>query len=81
MWLDQCEDNTILKWFGKSLPKQQSILVKQLLSAKTHTVQQLITVGTPPVPVKDFDTCTLKRQKFCCYAAHKRVLAPYKNFH
>lgn len=26
----------------------------------THAVQQLIAVGTPPVPVKDFDYCTLK---------------------
>lgn len=29
----------------------------------THEVQQLIRVGTPPVPVKDFYICTLKRQK------------------
>lgn len=48
----------------------------------THANQQLIRVGTPPVPVKDFDICIWKITKIlCCYTAHKRVLTPCKIFH
>ena len=38
----------------------------------TQAVQQLLRVGTPPLPVKDFDICTLKRQKFSAVALPTR---------